>query len=109
MSNGSTRRGFLKGAAIAAGAVGVSRIPGVSLVGEAEAAVGSEAPAICIINLIGGYNTLFCAPKAFVGTAWSVTSTTNSWPSLIGIPPSRKKEWPTCLSRPTPLAMRVLS
>ncbi len=75
MSNGFSRRGFLKGAGMALGALGATRLPGMSLVGKAEAAPGAEPSALFIINLIGGYNTLFCAPNAFVGKAWSVTST----------------------------------
>jgi len=76
MSNGTSRRGFLKGAALAAGALGVSRIPGVNLLGRAEAAPGSEPPAVFILNLIGGYNALFGSADSFVGTgAFGVTST----------------------------------
>jgi hypothetical protein len=61
---------------MAAGALGLSRLPGGSLISSAEAAPGAEPAAVFIINLIGGYNTLFCAPQAFVASGvWSVTST----------------------------------
>ncbi|HEU0035202.1 MAG TPA: twin-arginine translocation signal domain-containing protein [Kofleriaceae bacterium] len=75
MSNGTSRRGFLKRAAIAAGAFGISRVPGVKLLGRAEAAAGDEAPALFILNLVGGYNALFPSADSFVGTgAFGVTS-----------------------------------
>ena len=47
-----SRRGFFKRAAVAAGAFGISRIPGVDFLGSAEAA-GTEAPALFILNLVG--------------------------------------------------------
>lgn len=76
MSNGTSRRGFLKGAAIAAGMFGVSRLPGARLVGRAHAAPGAEPPALFIVNLIGGYNALFPSADSFVGTgAFGVTAT----------------------------------
>ena len=76
MSNGTSRRGFLKGAAIAAGMFGVSRLPGGRLVRRAEAAPGDEAPALFILNLIGGYNALFPSADSFVGSgAFGVTAT----------------------------------
>lgn len=75
MSKGTSRRGFLKGAAIAAGALGASRIPGVKLLGRAEAAPGSEPPALFILNLIGGYNALFPSADSFITSgAFGVTS-----------------------------------
>jgi hypothetical protein len=76
MSNGTSRRGFLKGAAIAAGALGLSRLPGVSLLGRAHAAPGAEPPALFILNLIGGYNALFGSADSFIGNgAFGVTAT----------------------------------
>jgi hypothetical protein len=76
MSNGTSRRGFLKSAAIAAGAFGVSRLPGMRLLGRAEAAPGAEPPALFILNLIGGYNALFGSADSFVGNgAFGVTGT----------------------------------
>lgn len=67
MSNGTSRRGFLKHAAMAAGALGLSRLPGVNLLGKAEAAPGAEPPAVFIFNMIGGYNALFGSADSFVG------------------------------------------
>jgi hypothetical protein len=76
MSHGTSRRGFLKRAAIAAGAFGVSRLPGVNLLGKAEAAPGTEPPAVFIFNMIGGYNALFGSADSFVGSgAFGVTAT----------------------------------
>ncbi len=66
MSNGTSRRGFFKHAAIAAGALGLSRIPGVNLLGKAEAAPGAEPAAVFIFNMIGGYNALFGSADSFV-------------------------------------------
>jgi hypothetical protein len=76
MSNGTSRRDFFKRAAIAAGALGVSRLPGVNLLGKAEAAPGAEPPAIFIFNMIGGYNALFGSADSFVGSgAFGCTAT----------------------------------
>ncbi len=76
MSNGHSRRGFLKRLAIGAGALGVSRLPGINLVGNAQAAGGTEAPALFILNLVGGYNALFGSANSFVGSnAFGCTST----------------------------------
>jgi hypothetical protein len=76
MSNEHSRRGFLKRAAIAAGALGLSRLPGVNVLGKAEASPGDETPAVFIFNMIGGYNAMFCSADSFVGTgAFGVTST----------------------------------
>jgi hypothetical protein len=68
MSN-TSRRGFLKHAAIAAGAVGASRlIPGGSLLGSAQAAPGAEPPAVFIFYMRGGYNALFGSADSFLGS-----------------------------------------
>ncbi len=75
MSNAPSRRGFLKGAAIAAGLFGVSRLPGARLIQRAHAAPGDEPPALFILNLTGGYNALFPSANSFVGNgAFGVTS-----------------------------------
>lgn len=76
MSNGTSRRGFLKSAALAAGALGLSRLPGARLLGRAHAAPGDEAPALFIFNMQGGYNAIFPSADSFVGTgAFGVTAT----------------------------------
>jgi hypothetical protein len=76
MSKQTSRRDFFKRAAIAAGALGVSRIPGVNLLGTAEAAPGAEPPAIFIFNMIGGYNALFGSADSFVASgAFGCTAT----------------------------------
>ncbi|MDQ3365218.1 MAG: hypothetical protein M3680_07305 [Myxococcota bacterium] len=75
MSTGPSRRGFLKSAAMAAGAFGISRLPGVSLLGRAAAAPGAEPPAVFILNLIGGYNAMFGSADSFIGSgAFGVTA-----------------------------------
>src|SRR5688500_4617704 len=69
----TSRRGFLKGAAIAAGALGLSRFPGTR---RAYAAPGDEPPALLLFYMRGGYNAMFCSADSFVGTgAFGVTST----------------------------------
>jgi len=76
MSFDSSRRGFFKQLGLAAGALGLSRIPGVNMIGDAEAAAGDEAPAVFILNLVGGYNALFPSADSFLGTgAFGVAST----------------------------------
>ena len=71
----TSRRGFLKRAMLGAAALGVTRIPGVDLLGRAEAAPGDDKPAVFILNMIGGYNALFPSADSFVGTAFGVTAT----------------------------------
>jgi hypothetical protein len=51
-----------------AGAFGLSRVPGVNLLGNAEAAAGDDAPALFILNMIGGYNALFPSANSFVAS-----------------------------------------
>jgi hypothetical protein len=76
MSNGTSRRGFLKGAALAAGAFGLTRLPGARLLGNAYAAPGDEPPALFIFNMQGGYNAIFPSADSFVGNgAFGVTAT----------------------------------
>src|SRR5688572_13883604 len=77
MSKDFSRRGLFRRAAIAAGALGVSRIPGMSwLEREAHAEGTGAAPALFIFNMIGGYNALFGSASSFQGTnAFGVTAT----------------------------------
>ena len=70
----TSRRGFLKRTMLGAAALGVTRIPGIDLLGRAEAAPGDDQPAVFILNLIGGYNALFPSADSFVGTAFGVTA-----------------------------------
>lgn len=58
-NNNISRRGFLKGAAAAAGAIAGTRIAGGShMLGDARAATAG-APAVLIIYTLGGYNSIF--------------------------------------------------
>jgi hypothetical protein len=77
MSNGTSRRGFLRNAAVAAGALGVSRLPGVNLLGRRAFAAGeTEAPAVFIFNMVGGYNALFNSADSFLTNhSFGVTAT----------------------------------
>ena len=59
MSHSLSRRGFLKGVGVAAGAVAGTRLVGGGhLIGEAKAA-GLESPALLMLFLQGGYNSCF--------------------------------------------------
>src|SRR5215207_9167404 len=61
---------------MADGAYAVSRLPGINLLGKAEAAPGDEPPAVFIFNMIGGYNALFGSADSFIGSgAFGVTAT----------------------------------
>src|SRR5258706_9339128 len=71
----TSRRGFLKGAAALAGAMSIGRLPGVRVLGRAEAAGAGEPPALFIFNMVGGYNALFPSANSFIGSAFGVTST----------------------------------
>lgn len=68
MREGLSRRGFLRGAALAAGALAAPRLVGQPLLGRAHAAPGTEPPALFILNLIGGYNALFPSAGSFLGS-----------------------------------------
>ncbi|MDB4995671.1 MAG: hypothetical protein JWM74_3103 [Myxococcaceae bacterium] len=61
-----SRRGFLKGAAAAAGAAAGTRFAGRELIGSARAA-GTNQPALLVIHLNGGFNSLFVSADSLVG------------------------------------------
>jgi hypothetical protein len=63
-----SRRGFLKGMAAAAGAAAGTRLAsrGGSLLGDARAAAGGEAPAVVLVHFIGGYNSIFSSSSSFL-------------------------------------------
>src|SRR4051794_13277782 len=77
MSKDFSRRGLFRRAAIATGALSLSRIPGISwLEREARADAATEAPAVFIFNMIGGYNALFGSADSFQATgAFGVNAT----------------------------------
>ncbi|HLU66646.1 MAG TPA: twin-arginine translocation signal domain-containing protein [Kofleriaceae bacterium] len=66
-TSGLSRRGFLKGVAAAAGALGATRLMGGRLVAPAYAADPVEAPAALLFYMRGGYNALFCSADSFLG------------------------------------------
>ncbi len=70
-NNNISRRGFLKGAAAAAGAVAGTRFAGHELIGNARAATAG-APAVLIIYTLGGYNSIFPS----FGDSTSLSTTT---------------------------------
>lgn len=61
-----SRRGFLKGLGIGAGAAVGSRLPGAGWIGEARAAV-TEPTAVVILHMVGGYNAIFASADRLVG------------------------------------------
>lgn len=67
-----SRRGFLKGLGIGAGAVIGTRLPGSSLIGTAHAATPEPTSVVCIY-LDGGINAIFTGADAFTNTAFGVT------------------------------------
>lgn len=66
MGNGFSRRGFLKGLAVAAGAAAGTRIPGAGFIGEAQAA--TEPTSVVLIHFVGGYNAIFASAAQLQGT-----------------------------------------
>ncbi len=73
----SSRRGFLRNLGLGIGALGLSRLPGVKIFGDAEAAPADEAPALFILNLVGGYNALFPSADSFLGSGAFGVATAN--------------------------------
>jgi len=69
-----SRRGFLKGAAAAAGAVAGTRLAGSSMIGDARAA-GAGAPAVLVIYTLGGYNSIFPSFDSLAGTSFGAGMT----------------------------------
>lgn len=68
-----SRRGFLKGLGVGAGALVGTRLAGSSLIGTARAAT-PEPTSIVVVYLDGGFNAIFTGADAFTGTAFGVTA-----------------------------------
>ena len=88
-----TRRGFLKGAALGAGALAGSRLVGDAWLPEAHAATG-EKSALVLINLQGGYNALFPSAGSFLTTG--ARGTADNAP--LATIPRRSGLWGACRS-----------
>ncbi len=72
---GFSRRRLLQGTAAVAGAYAASKVVGGSLIGNAHAQFAGNKQALVIVNLLGGYNSIFTGADAFLGSgAYSVTS-----------------------------------
>ncbi|MGA9519864.1 MAG: DUF1501 domain-containing protein [Myxococcaceae bacterium] len=72
---GFSRRRLLQGTAAVAGAYAASKMVGGSLIGHAHAQFAPSKDALLIINLRGGYNSIFTGADSFLGSgAYSVTS-----------------------------------
>lgn len=67
------RRSFLKAVGIGAGAAMGTRLAGPGLFGEAHAQA-AEKPALFIIYLSGGYNSLFPSAKSYLNSKFGVVS-----------------------------------
>jgi len=73
-----SRRGFLRGAAVAAGAALGSRIAGKEgIEGLARADAAAEKSALLCVYLPGGYNALFSSSDSFNGTGFGTTDGNN--------------------------------
>ena len=68
MSRDFSRRAFLRGAGMAAGLVAAGRLPGFRRSGVAHAAEPSEASAVFLVYLRGGYNALFPSANSFLAS-----------------------------------------
>ncbi len=84
---GLSRRGFLKSAAVGAGAVVGTRLAGGGqLLGQANAApLGPEKPALLIIHLVGGFNSLFVSADSLQGKFGITAGNHTLLPSGVGI------------------------
>jgi hypothetical protein len=71
--NSFSRRGFLKGLGVGAGALVGTRLAGSSLIGSARAAT-PEPTSIVVVYFDGGINAIFTGADAFTGTAFGVTA-----------------------------------
>lgn len=67
-----SRRGFLKGLGVGAGALVGTRLAGSSLINVARAAT-PEPTSIVVVYLNGGINAIFTGADAFTNTAFGVT------------------------------------
>ena len=66
MKNGMSRRGFLKGAFVAAGAAAGTRLAGRGLVGDAFAA--GEPTSVVLLHMVGGFNAIFASAGPLQGS-----------------------------------------
>lgn len=69
-----SRRGFLKGAAITAGAVAGTRLAGGSFIPDANAATLGQG-AVLVIYTLGGYNSIFPSFGSLSGTSFGAGMT----------------------------------
>ncbi|MEO8800564.1 MAG: twin-arginine translocation signal domain-containing protein, partial [Polyangiaceae bacterium] len=69
-----SRRGFLKGAAITAGAVAGTRLAGGSFIPDANAATLGQG-AVLVIYTLGGYNSIFPSFGSLAGTSFGAGMT----------------------------------
>jgi hypothetical protein len=67
-----SRRGFLKGLGVGAGALVGTRLAGSSLIGLARASTPEPTSVVCVY-LNGGINAIFTGADAFTNTAFGVT------------------------------------
>lgn len=75
--SGLSRRGLLQTAGVAAGALAATKVGSFGsggLFGEARAQFTPDKQALLIVNLRGGYNSLFCSADSFLNQSFGVTS-----------------------------------
>lgn len=70
-----TRRSLFKAAAAVGGAYAASKVMAGGLIGNAHAQFAPAKEALLIINLRGGYNSLFCSADSFLNQFFGVTAT----------------------------------
>lgn len=96
MRRGMTRRGFLKGLGIGAGAAMGTRLAGglAGFVGEAQAATNGAA--VVVVHLNGGFNSLFVSADSFAGAGTFGVNAGNH--TVIGNGVAIDNTWNTALS-----------
>lgn len=96
MRRGMTRRGFLKGLGIGAGAVMGTRFAGGidGFIGEAQAATNGAA--VVVVHLSGGFNSLFVSADSFASAGTFGVNAGNY--TLIGNGVAIDNTWNTALS-----------
>jgi hypothetical protein len=78
-----SRRGFLKGLGVGAGALVGTRLAGSSLVGEARAATPIQST-IIVVYLDGGFNNIFTGADALMGSAGNFGGVTANNATQVG-------------------------
>jgi hypothetical protein len=82
-----SRRSFLHGSAIAAGAIAGARIPGMNFIGDAFAdpvTAATETPAVVVVYLSGGYSSIFSTAQSLLNNPNGTFGVTSSNITKVG-------------------------